>query len=195
MGLPSFNPNRKTESARRSFQLGGVLALALVWACQDPTVRFGPPNNLRQRDSKSVEVCEPPPGATGATCPEWETEVFPLLDNETNRCTNEACHSEQSPSKGLALYKGDAAKTYAALAKYKNAAGRPYVADADMADPELPPYMLCNLSANPLVGSRMPLGEPMGADDLTMFGNWALCGMKEMGGTPVPSGAGGAGGS
>ena len=198
MGLPSFPSNRLTESPGWRLQAKfAALAVgaALVGACQDFTVRFGPPNNLRLRDSKSVEACPAPPGATGAVCPDWATKVFPVLDGEANRCTNEACHSEGSPSKGLALFAGDAAKTYAAMAKYKNAAGRPYVVDAELGDPELPAYMLCNLTANPLVGSRMPLGEAMTAADLATIGDWVLCGMKEEGGTPLPSGAGGAGGS
>lgn len=195
MGSPSFQPNGKTHLRRPRLHWALGVVLAGLAACQDPTVRFGPPNNLRLRDSKSIAVCAAPLGATGAVCPEWETVVFPLLDGPANRCTNDACHSEGSPSKGLALYAGEPGKSYAALAKYKNAAGRPYVADVDTADATLPPYMLCNLTANPVVGARMPLGEPMSAADLTTLGDWALCGMKEKGGTPLPLGTGGAGGT
>lgn len=166
------------------------LALGALVACEDDNVRFGPPNNLRPPGGGSV-ACPAPAGATGTVCPEWETEVFPMLE-EKSGCTNKACHSEDKPSGGLALVEGDAAKSYEALAAFKNAAGRPYVADAEKADPEAPPYMICNVTATPPVGPLMP-PSGMSDEDLVVLGNWALCGMKQKGGTPL-EGSGGSGG-
>lgn len=193
MRLPLFS--RRGQADRSSRRVRWLLLVGLVGAaaCEEDQVRFGPPNNLRLRDSKSIDPCPNPPGATGETCPEWETEVFPILDSDKVGCTAIGCHSEESPSKGLALYKGDAAKSYEAMSKYVNAAGRPYLKDVDDQDPDKPPYLICNLTANPLVGSRMPLGDPMSKEDLVVLGNWALCGMKQAGGTPVMPGAGGGG--
>ncbi len=169
-----------------------VVSLVAAAACDDDTVRFGPPNNLQFPDSGSAAVCKAPEGSTGETCPDWETVVFPLL--ESYGCTNSACHSETKASGDLALYEGDATKTYEALAAFTNGAGRPYVADSDAADPNAPPYMLCNLTASPPVGPLMPPGGMM-KEDLVIVGNWALCGMRLKGGTPVtPDGSGGGGG-
>jgi len=129
--------------------------------------------------------------------------VFPLfegkLGSKTYACTEAACHGDAqkggNPSKGLTLYPGNPKASYDALAAYKNLAGRPYVADsAALKQGDLPPYIICNITGDPLVGSRMPQAATVSDADLIIIGNWALCGMKEKGGTP-PSGAGGAGGS
>ncbi|MBM4377184.1 MAG: hypothetical protein FJ095_19055 [Deltaproteobacteria bacterium] len=189
MGVPSFRDRRQSESFRGACAFVIALGLAAA-ACDDGEVRFGPPNNLRFPDG-GTGICPAPTGATGETCPEWETDVFPMLENNSG-CTNKACHSEDKPSGGLALHEGDATKSYEALAAFKNQAGRPYVADADTVDPEAPPYMLCNVTATPPIGPLMP-PSGMSDEDLVVLGNWALCGMKLKGGTPI--GQGGAGGT
>ncbi len=198
---------RVTEStskrARRVLVAGACLAAAA--GCSDGAVRFGPPDNLRIRDTKSANLaCPPPKGSTGAPCPDWETVIFPLFDGKiggkTYACTETACHGDATkggnPSKGLTLYPGNPKASYDALAAYKNLAGRPYVADgANLKPGDLPPYVICNLTADPLVGSRMPQGAPVSDADMITIGNWALCGMKEKGGTAGAGGGGGAGGT
>jgi len=173
-----------------------ALWIAALAACADDVVRFGPPNNLQFPGDAGAAACQAPDGATGETCPEWETTVFPLL--ESYGCTNSACHSEDKPSGGLALHAGDATKSYTALREFTNGAGRPYVADADEADPNSPPYMICNITGSPPVGPLMPPGG-MTPEDLVVVGDWALCGMRLKGGTPVSTGSGqggdGSGGS
>ena len=172
-----------------------LVTVTTALTCLPDEPRFGPPNGLHEPGmgdgGSGGRLCALPPGvdASGATCPDWTTEVFPLLD-QPYACTSDGCHGDINGSKGLTLVSGDGAATYAALAAYDNADGHPYIRPGGTDDA----YILCNVwnEAPRKLGSRMPIvqGEiPLiQGDDLITIGNWVACGMPE-------NGAGGSGGS
>lgn len=194
MELASFAACRKTESARPLTVALLVAAAMPLGGCEEDDVRFGPPNNLRRERSGNFTPCPPPSPSPDAKCPDWATEVFPLLDGAAGRCTNESCHSATSPHAGLVLYAGEPDASYASLAAYEDANGRPYVGDGDTPEEGLDPYFLCNLTAAPLVGTRMPLGGAMPPDALVLMRDWVSCGMRGPGGAGPTAGANEAGG-
>lgn len=161
----------------------------LAGACLEGSVEFGPPNNLRLRGNASIEPCVLPEGADGSVCPDWETEVFPLLDEKYN-CALSGCHLGPNDPTGVNMVKGDHVATHAALTAFTNN-DRPYISETE---PENA-YLLCNIdpAAPVLIGSFMPRGEVISPEDLIIIGNWVACGMKLSGGTPVDTGGGGAG--
>lgn len=171
--------------------VGGLATLA----CNDPEVRFGRPGGLRVRGGlgggSAADTCPYPPGTdeTGATCPDWATEVYPLLDGPY-ACTKDGCHLPPGGEFNLNIPTGDPDGAYDALADYKNG-DRPYIGE----DLQSTAYILCNIwtATDSKIGSFMPLpgqGVTYIEDaDLTLIANWVACGMKREGG-----GTGGAGG-
>ena len=166
-----------------------MLAAAFLGCGADDAPRFGPPGGLRVRSAAGSDLaCELGAGVdtTGATCPDWPSEIFPLFDGPL-ACARGGCHGVSVPGQvgaaGLTLVAGDATASYAALASYA-AHDRPYVREG--APDEA--YILCNLDGT--LGTRMPIAppaEPLAAADRVLVGNWVACGMH-------PDGAGGAGG-
>jgi hypothetical protein len=177
-------------SSSRSERRLLVLVLVALWGCATDEVEFGPPGGLRARREGNTDnaACPTEAAADGSVCPDWSTELFPMLD-ETGPygCALASCHGTAPGAAGLHIPPGDASTAYDNMAAFENA-GRPYVGGEDS-------YILCNLSPDPdvKIGSLMPLvggpveGLVMG-DDLVALGNWVLCGGPK-------TGSGGTGGN
>ena len=82
---------------RRLFLSLSFVTLALgAAACLEDDVRYGPPGGLRIRGANQTGnegACAMPPDIDQASCPDWETQIFPLFDEDGKfGCSLGFCH-------------------------------------------------------------------------------------------------------
>jgi hypothetical protein len=206
---------RDTKTSVPRFRLAASISLLTAGfaasAClAEDELLFGEPDTLSRRFTKASGTSGaggayqcPLPGAT-ADCPDWATQIFPLIDSPKYACTTlGACHDVGKSQPRIVA--GDAAASYASLAAFKSAKaaakGRPYFGKPEEA------YILCNLvwdgqtaaKKNPLDTTEMPSGaaEGMGAyttADIALIASWVKCGSPEKGGAATGTGGGGGAG-
>jgi hypothetical protein len=169
-----------------------ALVSAALLGCLDDKVTFGPPQGLRRSTRCFDEVCPIPAASEGMACPDFATQVFPLLDDPIlYGCTLAGCHGDPARQAGFFMPAGDADSSYDNMAAYVNPdLNRPYVSS----DPADKPYFLCNLSTDPEVNAcseHMPTEgfARVEGSNLAILGAWALCNMPKQ----SESGAGGEG--
>lgn len=166
-----------------------ALAATLGVGCLEDDVTYGPVGGLRIRGEVAPDPCALPAGLDGppAVCPDWATDVFPLLDG-TYGCTLDGCHAGPNDPTGVNMVPGDADASYDALAAFVRG-DRPYIAPNGQEEA----YLLCNIDQNAPVriGTLMPTTSPkIAGDDLITIAGWVACGMLKTGGTPGVGGGG-----
>jgi hypothetical protein len=182
-----------------------LILVSPLTACLEATIEYGPVNGLRVRgtDDAAGANCSLPPGAdaTGNTCPDWSTVIFPMF-RDTYGCIDDGCHIGATGAANLTMLidplgTPNAADSYDALANYVRGTppnDRPYVGAQNA-------YVLCNLWGEsperidplmPITSAVVPL---LALEDIVIVANWSACGSPESGsGTPI-GGAGGVGGA
>lgn len=185
---------------RRLTLLAAFAALPMLVGCLEDSVRFGPVGGLRVRGGDGTNTaCSPPPGADGATCPNYTTVIWPLLnDDNIYACTKDGCHGGINGAANLTMPKDDPMGSYDAMAAYKRDE-RPYIGLASEN-----PYFICNVwpTSPERIDPIMPIPtgniKLVSQADLVLLGNWAQCDFIEDGtdmGSGPAAGAGGGGGA